>query len=117
MRHHCESSLTALEALLQVPRTGKLLSGLSKSASIQLQSSPGNISTYISLITALHALLQVPGIGKLLSTRLHAAGLGTLRQLAAADPRRIEATTQRNFPFGAARASRASLIGLSNCPQ
>ncbi|KAK9831896.1 hypothetical protein WJX81_006765 [Elliptochloris bilobata] len=43
---------------------------------------------------------QVPGIGKLLSERLHAAGLSPLRQLAAADPRRIEATTQRHFPFG-----------------
>jgi len=43
----------------------------------------------------------VPGIGKLLSERLHAAGLGSLRQLAAADPRRIEAVTQRHYPFGA----------------
>ena len=69
------------------------------------------------LIAALHMLLQLPGIGKLLSTRLHAAGLGTLRQLAAADPRRIEATTQRNFPFGAARASPASLPVLTLLPQ
>jgi hypothetical protein len=43
----------------------------------------------------------VPGIGKLLSERLHAAGLASLRQLAAADPRRIEAVTQRHYPFGA----------------
>lgn len=45
---------------------------------------------------------QVPGIGKLLSERLHAAGMSSLRQLAAVDPRRIEATTQRHYPFGAA---------------
>ena len=43
---------------------------------------------------------QLPGIGRLLGDRLAGAGLGKLRQLAAADPRRIEAITQRNFPFG-----------------
>ena len=46
----------------------------------------------------------MPGIGKLLSERLHAAGMSSLRQLAAADPRRIEATTQRHYPFGEAHA-------------
>jgi ATP-dependent DNA helicase HFM1/MER3 len=44
---------------------------------------------------------QLPGIGKLLGERLAAAGLGKLRALAAAEPRRIEAVTQRHFPFGA----------------
>ena len=46
----------------------------------------------------------MPGIGKLLSERLHAAGMSSLRQLAAAEPRRIEATTQRHYPFGGAHA-------------
>lgn len=43
---------------------------------------------------------QLPGIGRLLGDRLAGAGLGKLRQLEAADPRRIEAITQRHFPFG-----------------
>ena len=45
---------------------------------------------------------QLPGIGRLLGDRLAGAGMGTLRQLEAADPRRIEAITQRHFPFGVA---------------
>ena len=44
---------------------------------------------------------QLPGIGKLLAERLSAAGVGGLHQLAALDARRIEALTQRNYPFGA----------------
>ena len=62
-----------------------------------------DMHVYECLLTQLPyaaALGQVPGIGKLLSERLHGAGLGSLRQLAAADPRRIEAVTQRHFPFG-----------------
>ncbi|GMH32639.1 hypothetical protein BSKO_00473 [Bryopsis sp. KO-2023] len=43
---------------------------------------------------------QLPNIGKLLSERLVAAGLGTLHALAAADPRRIETVTMKNYPFG-----------------
>jgi hypothetical protein len=44
---------------------------------------------------------QLPGIGRQLAQRLRAAGVGTLRQLAELDPRRIETITQRNYPFGA----------------
>lgn len=43
---------------------------------------------------------QLPNIGKLISQRLGAAGLGSFGALAAADPRRIEAVAQRNYPFG-----------------
>ena len=39
--------------------------------------------------------------GKQLAERLAAAGVGGLRDLDALDPRRIEAITQRNYPFGA----------------
>jgi len=44
---------------------------------------------------------QLPGIGKVMGGRLAAAGLGTLGALRAADGRRVEAVTGRNFPFGA----------------
>ena len=47
---------------------------------------------------------QLPGIGKLLAERLSAAGVGGLHHLAALDARRIEALTQRNYPFGAPQA-------------
>jgi hypothetical protein len=43
---------------------------------------------------------QLPNIGKLLSDRLAAAGLGSFKALLEADPRRVEAVTQRNYPFG-----------------
>lgn len=43
---------------------------------------------------------QLPNIGKLLSERLAKAGIGKLKQLIQADPRRIETATQKNFPFG-----------------
>ncbi|EFJ42750.1 hypothetical protein VOLCADRAFT_97115 [Volvox carteri f. nagariensis] len=43
---------------------------------------------------------QLPDIGRLLAQRLASAGLGGLRQLAEADPRRIEAVTQKAYPFG-----------------
>ncbi|KXZ47537.1 hypothetical protein GPECTOR_34g696 [Gonium pectorale] len=46
------------------------------------------------------AARQLPDIGRLLAQRLAVAGLGALRQLAAADPRRIEAVTQKAYPFG-----------------
>lgn len=55
----------------------------------------------------------MPGIGKLLSERLHAAGLSTLRELAAADPRRIEAVTQRHYPFGSAHAVAFTLMHVA----
>lgn len=38
---------------------------------------------------------QLPNIGKLMGERLAAAGLGGLRELEAADPRRIETVLQR----------------------
>lgn len=44
--------------------------------------------------------VQLPGIGKLLSGRLRGAGVHTLHQLLALDPRRIESITQKNYPFG-----------------
>ena len=44
---------------------------------------------------------QLPNIGRLLSDRLAAAGLGSFKALLQAEPRRIEAVAQRNFPFGA----------------
>jgi hypothetical protein len=43
---------------------------------------------------------QLPNIGKLLGSRLAANGMGSLRALHEADPRKIEAATQRNYPFG-----------------
>lgn len=46
---------------------------------------------------------QLPHIGKLLSERLHTAGLGKLRQLEVADPRRIETVTLKSYPFGMQR--------------
>ena len=52
---------------------------------------------------------QLPGIGKLLAERLSAAGVGGLHELAALDARRIEALTQRNYPFGAPRRKQLSL--------
>ena len=55
---------------------------------------------------------QLPGIGRLLAQRLKAAGAGTLRQLAALDPRRIETITQRNYPFGAHRKHQCSAMLL-----
>jgi len=44
--------------------------------------------------------MQLQSVGKQTSKLLAAAQLGTLRQLAAADPRKIEAVTQRHYPFG-----------------
>ena len=44
--------------------------------------------------------MQLQGVGKQTSKLLAAAKLGKLRQLAAADPRKIEAVTQRHYPFG-----------------
>jgi ATP-dependent DNA helicase HFM1/MER3 len=46
---------------------------------------------------------QLPNVGRQLAERLATAGMGSLKQLAKADPRRIEAVTQRNYPFGASR--------------
>ena len=46
---------------------------------------------------------QLPGIGKLLAERLAGAGATNLRDLATLDARRIEAITQRNYPFGVLR--------------
>ena len=43
---------------------------------------------------------QLPNIGKLLSERLKKGGIGKLKQLIEADPRKIEAVTQKHFPFG-----------------
>lgn len=43
---------------------------------------------------------QLPNIGKQLGSRLAASNMGSLRALFAADPRKIEAVTQRNYPFG-----------------
>lgn len=47
-----------------------------------------------------HVTRQIPGIGSLLAERLAAAGIDQLRKLQEADPRRIEAVTQRHYPFG-----------------
>ncbi len=47
--------------------------------------------------------MQLQGVGKQTSKLLAAAKLGKLRQLAAADPRKIEAVTQRHYPFGRSR--------------
>lgn len=44
--------------------------------------------------------MQLQGVGKQICKLLAAAKLGKLRQLAAADPRKIEAVTQRHYPFG-----------------
>ena len=44
--------------------------------------------------------MQLPGVGKQTSKALAAAKLSKLRQLEAADPRKIEAVTQRHYPFG-----------------
>lgn len=43
---------------------------------------------------------QLPNIGKLLGSRLAANGMGSLLALKDTDPRKIEAVTQRNYPFG-----------------
>ena len=43
---------------------------------------------------------QLPGIGPLIAARLAAAGVRTLRDLAAVEPRRLESLAQRHFPFG-----------------
>ena len=43
---------------------------------------------------------QLPKIGKLLAERLAVAGVCGMCELAALDARRIEALTQRNYPFG-----------------
>eukprot|EP00210_Caulerpa_lentillifera_P006131 g5858.t1 len=43
---------------------------------------------------------QLPNIGKLLSDRLTKGGLGKLKQLSRADPRKIEALTMKHYPFG-----------------
>lgn len=43
---------------------------------------------------------QLPNIGKQLGSRLAASNMGSLRALYAADPRKVEAATQRNYPFG-----------------
>ena len=43
---------------------------------------------------------QLRNVGRQMSERLAAKGIATLRQLAAADARRIEIVTQRNYPFG-----------------
>jgi len=43
---------------------------------------------------------QVSGIGAVIGTRLAEAGITKLSQLAAMDPRRIEAITQKKYPFG-----------------
>jgi hypothetical protein len=43
---------------------------------------------------------QLPNIGKLLGSRLAANGMGSLLALQDTDPRKIEAVTQRNYPFG-----------------
>lgn len=43
---------------------------------------------------------QLTNIGKLLSDRLTKGGLGKLKQLSQADPRKIEALTMKHYPFG-----------------
>ena len=43
---------------------------------------------------------QLPNIGKLLGDRLAKGGIGKLRQLAEADPRKIESLAMKNYPFG-----------------
>ncbi len=43
---------------------------------------------------------QLPNIGKLLGSRLAANGMGSLLALQDTDPRKVEAVTQRNYPFG-----------------
>ena len=43
---------------------------------------------------------QLPSITRAMARRLSDAGLGSLRQLEAADPRRIEGIAQRKYPFG-----------------
>ena len=52
--------------------------------------------------------MQLQGVGKQTSKLLATASMGRLRQLAAADPRKIEAVTQRHYPFGMSRQSTAS---------
>ena len=44
--------------------------------------------------------MQLHGVGDKTSKLLAAAKLSKLRQLDAADPRKIEAVTQRKYPFG-----------------
>ena len=43
---------------------------------------------------------QLPGIGPQIAQRLAAAGVHKLSQLAAVEPRRLEAMAQRHYPFG-----------------
>ena len=52
---------------------------------------------------------QLPGIGKLLAERLAAAQCGSIHALSALDARRIEALTQRNYPFGAQQCAGLTL--------
>nr|AKI32384.1 DNA helicase [Watanabea reniformis] len=47
-----------------------------------------------------HQCRQLAGVGRQMTERLAAAGISTLRELHAADPRRIESAAQRHFPFG-----------------
>jgi ATP-dependent DNA helicase HFM1/MER3 len=43
---------------------------------------------------------QVPGLGGVTAARLAAAGVHSLRQLAAVEPRKLEALAQRPYPWG-----------------
>lgn len=54
--------------------------------------------------------MQLQGIGKQTSQLLAAAKLSRLRQLEAADPRKIEAVTQRHYPFGEQQNCRTILL-------
>ncbi|KAI8467024.1 MAG: hypothetical protein J3K34DRAFT_47254 [Monoraphidium minutum] len=53
---------------------------------------------------------QLPNVGRLIGQRLQSAGFGSLAQLMAADPGRVELAAQRAYPFGA--TLQASARGL-----
>ena len=62
---------------------------------------------------------QFDGVGRVLGAQLAAAGVNTLDDVDAADPRRLEAVTGRNYPFGdtlKAAAARTPRVELSVAP-
>lgn len=58
---------------------------------------------------------QLPNVGRLISSRLAAVGLGTFSALQAADPRRVEAITQRHYPFGEPEICNGSYSSYRPC--
>ena len=63
---------------------------------------------------------QFDGVGRVLGAQLAAAGVSTLEDLDGADPRRLEAVTGRNYPFGdtlkaaAARTNAMTMTTISS---